>query len=104
MKIHPLSVLASIGILLLMGVISAVYDVNSGSPIGYLAMPMMGGECMKCLEGKTVDLHHIATEHSRTSSNWRVEKGGPARVTFLVAVSRVVGVNGRLEAVNGLRG
>jgi hypothetical protein len=80
MKIHPLSVLAPISILLLMGVVSAVYDFNSESPISYLATPLMGGECMKCLEGKTVDLYHIATEHSRTPSNWCVEKGGPANV------------------------
>ncbi len=68
---------------LLMGIVSTVYGIdytmNRGVSIpAYLGMPMMSVDCMSSLQGLTVDLNHIATEHSQIPASWCVEKGRPA--------------------------
>lgn len=82
MKIYGIVILAILNIFLLMGIVSTVcsigYDVNHGPISVYLGAPMTGGDCMSCLQGKTVDLYHISTEHSQMPSNWCVVKGGPS--------------------------
>lgn len=58
-------------------VCSADHFMISQPSAAQLGVPVTGEDCMSCLQGKTVDLYHISTEHAQMPSNWCVVKGGP---------------------------
>jgi hypothetical protein len=83
MKAYRIMILALLNIFLLMGIAPTVFGVDyvmdqGATTSAYLGALLTSGDCMSCLQGKTVDLYHIATEHAQMPSNWCVEKGRPA--------------------------
>ncbi len=83
MNAHRQMISLSLSIFLLLGTVSTVScidnaDKQDGVKSVSLASPLTSGDCVDYLQDRTVDLHHIATEHAQMPSNWCVEKGRPS--------------------------